>query len=850
MPLIPKPNYNQIFASQAPEQDKPAVFNNYPLGWGVESRPNNGKPTIKGFNYLQQTSDLKDLWILQNGACLPYDESIEYAEGAPVLKDGVIQYKTVSGFKSRDSVTIPTYNSAADGVDPVTGVADGAYFNVRSSSDESYVDEYQNVGGSAVATGKRYLSALGVQQQEKSASTIVDESGKTQQEINDAVVGRLLSSFGAVPNDPESASSNEAAIISAIQSGGDIIVDGFYYTTFSSTNIINSAFKLIAKQKGNGLYFTSSAGGGWLKLADIDFAILQGLDVRSSAELTGTLMIPNTDSTLIGEFGLIDCNYQTKIRAFYGLYTQTVNPAVTPYGIKKVSLLRNSCENVMGLFTTTDMPHDLLEVDGNRVRNMGATFINVSRGSTHAFPNELKASMKRAVFSNNTVINDDDYFVTGVGTYLTFALYEGVIAEKKFNWIESIKTRENAAVYDFYINSDELVSHKNTSKNNMCLNAQKTNNELMKAKGTYISRYSWDTCIVEKSFLQRHNALQDGMDWVTLYEKTNGDDNSNHIMEDCTVDVYAWLGLSSSTSTKGLIARRNTFIAEKAASNLFHINNIASGVTTYADAIVDVYGNVFKIKNLGGSITRNGQVYSGCAIMRMNYNPASGKGIYKFVGCHDNDFDIDEVTGISNLSVGIAAEDLNMGGNTFNVASADTDRFRFLYSPTKSVGSNNSLDNVIRVKTGYLQDFGLAATLSPDRMSSLSARVESAYRPWYTNIIASTSKNMFATASLRAISATGVWSATYNIKITPTGVEYTDVSDDVVKTASYPASGTLVINPKVVAVNASDALMAGVRIAIYPVGTAAGEISVNWRFDAISNGSPVKLDVDLDVFGY
>lgn len=44
------------------------------------------------------------------------------------------------------------------GVDPVTGVADGAYFNVRSSNNDSYVDEYQNVGGSAVATGKSYSS--------------------------------------------------------------------------------------------------------------------------------------------------------------------------------------------------------------------------------------------------------------------------------------------------------------------------------------------------------------------------------------------------------------------------------------------------------------------------------------------------------------------------------------------------------------------------------------------------------------------------------------------------------------------------------------------------------------------
>lgn len=98
MPLITKPNYDQIFATQAPDQDKPAEFNNYPRGWD-ESRKNNGKPTIKQFNFLQQKSDLKALWILQNGACLPYDENSEYAIGAPVLKDGIIQQKTSDGFK-------------------------------------------------------------------------------------------------------------------------------------------------------------------------------------------------------------------------------------------------------------------------------------------------------------------------------------------------------------------------------------------------------------------------------------------------------------------------------------------------------------------------------------------------------------------------------------------------------------------------------------------------------------------------------------------------------------------------------------------------------------------------------
>ncbi len=62
------------------------------------------------------------------------------------------------------------FNTPEAGVDPVTGVADGAYFNVRSSSDESYVDEYQNVGGVATPTGKAYPS----RNSKWDASSVVD----------------------------------------------------------------------------------------------------------------------------------------------------------------------------------------------------------------------------------------------------------------------------------------------------------------------------------------------------------------------------------------------------------------------------------------------------------------------------------------------------------------------------------------------------------------------------------------------------------------------------------------------------------------------------------------------------
>lgn len=108
------------------------------------------------------------------------------------------------------------YDTPEAGVDPVTGVADGAYFNVRSSSDESYIDEYRNIGGSAVATGKRYLSSLGVQLQEKAAITIKDASGKSQQEVNDNQLSKTysLKDAGGVGG----GANDTAALTSAISS--------------------------------------------------------------------------------------------------------------------------------------------------------------------------------------------------------------------------------------------------------------------------------------------------------------------------------------------------------------------------------------------------------------------------------------------------------------------------------------------------------------------------------------------------------------------------------------------------------------------------------------------------------
>ena len=81
-----------IFASDAPTQDKPPAFNNYTKGMD-ETRSNDGRPTIKQFNFIQQQNDFKFLYIHERGACLPFVEGFPYENNAIVFKDGFIQQK-------------------------------------------------------------------------------------------------------------------------------------------------------------------------------------------------------------------------------------------------------------------------------------------------------------------------------------------------------------------------------------------------------------------------------------------------------------------------------------------------------------------------------------------------------------------------------------------------------------------------------------------------------------------------------------------------------------------------------------------------------------------------------------
>lgn len=151
------------------------------------------------------------------------------------------------------AISANIFETPEAGVDPVTGVADGAYFNVRSSSDDSYIDEYQNVGGVPTPTGKTYPSAAaltGVKEAiidpitgKASASKVFDDSGKSMQALSDSYhkyIANVLN-FGAktIPGfDNRDAFEAAGAWLEAKGGGALYIPDGVFefYSVFGSNN--------------------------------------------------------------------------------------------------------------------------------------------------------------------------------------------------------------------------------------------------------------------------------------------------------------------------------------------------------------------------------------------------------------------------------------------------------------------------------------------------------------------------------------------------------------------------------------------------------------------------------------
>ena len=165
-----------IFASDAPAIDKPPVFSDKTKGWDV-ARANDGRPEIKQMNKMQQDTDLKILWLNEN-AVLPYDASIDYPDGAVTLKDGSFK-QLLSG------AWVEFLDDFADKNEVKRGIANRYDSSLTYNSGERVILTNGDIVKSTIDGNVNDPNVDMTGWELPQTSDIFDESGLSQQEIND-----------------------------------------------------------------------------------------------------------------------------------------------------------------------------------------------------------------------------------------------------------------------------------------------------------------------------------------------------------------------------------------------------------------------------------------------------------------------------------------------------------------------------------------------------------------------------------------------------------------------------------------------------------------------------------------
>lgn len=232
-----------IFASEAPTQDTPAVFNNKTVGWG-DSRKTGGRPTIKQMNALQQETDLKILWLNEN-AVTPYDATIDYPINTVTIKDGT--FKIFNGtswgnFLGKSSVGLGNVDNTSDLNKPM-GNATQTYIDNLADSTSMSLALKLDADKVGVANGVASLDSNGIVPDTQVKPTgvtadtygsdvtvpiiVVDSKGRITSASNTNIISSSTNQAGVVQlNDTvSSTSTSQAATANAVRIAYDLAND-------------------------------------------------------------------------------------------------------------------------------------------------------------------------------------------------------------------------------------------------------------------------------------------------------------------------------------------------------------------------------------------------------------------------------------------------------------------------------------------------------------------------------------------------------------------------------------------------------------------------------------------------
>ncbi|PLT27068.1 phage tail protein [Pseudoalteromonas sp. MelDa3] len=612
--------------------------------------------------------------------------------------------------------------------------------------------------------------------------------------------------FGAIPNEESEAANNEAALLAAIGYGA-VSIDEEYYSTLTSNNIIETNIDIIGNRTG-GIRFTEP-GGPWIRYKNGEHIKISDIKITGAGGGISIFLSPVSEKHLLGQLDVYRCEIKNDVSIHRGTYSSEIDVLSEAYGIKTVNFIKNEVVNCgFSFFTGLNMGHDLVTLKDNIFRNMSFVVMSMGIDNNHDFMENMKKGMKKLICKGNELINDDDYYSPSTGNYLAFVLYEGTEVDYKENWVEGLKTAGVMAVYDIYASVEILRYNGNTNKNNLCFNKDKNNNELLKSKGGKKTYYHNNEFIVEKEFLARHFADDVEKGWVTFYQKTHGDDESELSIKDNNFNIHILRGQPASSNTKSLLIKGNTFKVGKMSSSFAVINNTNEDVYSYSDATVEISDNELNIESLTEVAGLNG-----FSFLRQVIDQNSPRGDYKSIVLNNNKINIQKAKESVIFLTSLKAGKLEVTDNKLSVDNLDGGTFMPLEYFSCSANEFIYKQNVFHLRNGIPRGTGMNMKLVDSDYIDIDVVYKGVFAPFEVRTPKTEDKPYFLEFAMEATKGGEKYTSNYRVSVDVDGYTYTPVGG--VETFSEYPNSSLEVITDTIALSILDKSMTSVGFTSY-----------------------------------
>ena len=499
----------------------------------------------------------------------------------------------------------------------------------------------------------------------------------------------IAGNYGLIPNDASQKDNNASLLNRALNQYGSITLNGVFYIGNTSEAVTNPNIA-ITGMNASELIFNNGKNTVLFDPEKIKSLTISNMKFTNLSKVNALLIAYNpaeNSSSKVNSVKVDGCTFEGDISLYRQQGNKNLNPVGVDFGIDQFIFTNNSVSNTTYSFIVlSDIPFRNVEIRNNTIHNFQNVFASMSITNGITYEAQMVEARKFVGIYNNKVTCDDNWWAeAGGGEYYAFALTENKEVVYDSNRVEGMKANFDVALYDAYLSSGMVTYTNNTWINNICFDANKTNNALIKAKqggvggdagnSVPVNRvYSNNTFIVEESYADRLGQPKSEL-FVSFMELTTC--ANNFTIENNKIDVYDLRFPGSSQQITNFKFNNNEIKSKYALGNITILR-----LTDNCQPIIEMTNNNIQIEQKDAhpsGITRGLQL-----LQIVDVRTNTSKGLAKSIVVKDNiihgPFDYIFFT--------LLADALVVQNNQISVASA-------LYQKPYYLGNHPELANIL-----------------------------------------------------------------------------------------------------------------------------------------------------------